>query len=92
MTNRLRDLGYTADVMSVHGFQSTASTILHEQGWSHNVVESQLAHLTGTATLRAYNRSIFLAERTKMMQSWAFFLDALRVGANVVSIGWRVHE
>lgn len=56
MTNRLRSLGYSADVMSAHGFRSSASTILHEQGWDHEVIEVQLAHLTGTATSRAYNR------------------------------------
>jgi integrase len=87
MTNRLRDLGYGADVMTAHGFRSTASTILHEQGWHHDVIETQLAHLTGTATSRAYNRSVYLAERTKMMQSWADQLDALRDGADVVPIG-----
>ncbi|MCD9542889.1 tyrosine-type recombinase/integrase [Photobacterium carnosum] len=77
LTNRLRDLGYPADVMSAHGFRSTASTILHEKGWNHEVIEVQLAHLTGTATSRAYNRSIYLAERTKLMQEWANYLDDL---------------
>lgn len=87
MTNRLRALGYSADVMSAHGFRASASTILHEQGWPHDAIEAQLAHLTGTATSRAYNRSIHLAERVKMMQSWADQLDALRDGAGVVPIG-----
>lgn len=77
LTNRLRDLGYPADVMSAHGFRSTASTILHEKGWNHDVIEVQLAHLTGSATSRAYNRSIYLAERTKLMQEWADYLDVL---------------
>jgi len=77
LTNRLRDLGYPADVMSAHGFRSTASTILHEKGWNHEVIEVQLAHLTGTATSRAYNRSLYLAERTKLMQEWANYLDEL---------------
>jgi len=77
LTNRLRDLGYPADVMSAHGFRSTASTILHEKGWNHDVIEAQLAHLTGTATSRAYNRSVFLSERTKLMQEWANYLDVL---------------
>lgn len=86
MTNRLRDLGYSADVMSAHGFRSTASTMLHEQGWPHDAIEAQLAHLTGTATSRAYNRSIHLAERKNMMQSWADQLDALRDGADIVPI------
>lgn len=92
LTNLLRKLGYKADAMSAHGFRATASTILHEQGWSPEVIEAQLAHLTGNATSRAYNRSIYLAERTKMMQSWADHLDALRDGAdNVVSIGAKAH-
>lgn len=77
LTNRLRDLGYPADVMSAHGFRSTASTILHEKGWNSEVIEVQLAHLTGTATSRAYNRSLYLAERTKLMQEWANYLDVL---------------
>ncbi len=77
LTNRLRELGYPADVMSAHGFRSTASTILHEKGWNHEVIEVQLAHLTGTATSRAYNRSLYLAERTKLMQEWADYLDEL---------------
>jgi len=78
MTNRLRDLGYSADVMSAHGFRSTASTILHEQGWHHDVIETQLAHLTGTVTSRAYNRSIHLSKRKKMMQEWADYLNKLK--------------
>jgi integrase len=75
MTNRLRDLGYSADVMSAHGFRSTASTILHEQGWSHDAIEVQLAHLTGSNTSRAYNRAIYLPERKKMMQQWSNYLE-----------------
>ena len=87
LINLLRKLGYAADVMSAHGFRATASTILHEQGWAPEVIEAQLAHLTGTATSRAYNRSIYLSERTKLMQNWADYLQALRDGADVVSIG-----
>lgn len=79
LVNRLRELGYAADVMSAHGFRSTASTILHEQGWNHEAIETQLAHLTGTATSRAYNRSIYLADRKNMMQKWADYLDELKV-------------
>jgi len=79
MTNRLRALGYSADVVSAHGFRSTASTLLHEQGWNHDVIETQLAHLIGTATSRAYNRSIYLSERKIMMQEWANYLDKLNI-------------
>ena len=92
MTNLLRNLGYAADVMSAHGLRATASTILHEQGWQPEVIEAQLAHLTGTATSRAYNRSIYLTERTRMMQSWADYLEAVRDGADVVSIGAKAQK
>ncbi|OIO68184.1 MAG: integrase [Zetaproteobacteria bacterium CG1_02_55_237] len=87
ITNALRVMGYGADVMCGHGFRSTASTLLHEQNWHHDVIETQLAHLTGSATSRAYNRSMHLAERTKMMQAWADYLDALRDGAEIIAIG-----
>jgi integrase len=78
LTNRLRSLGYSADVMCAHGFRSTASTILHEQGKDHVMIEVQLAHLTGTSTSRAYNRSLHLAGRKVMMQEWADYLDKLK--------------
>jgi integrase len=86
MTNLLRKLGYPADVMSAHGFRATASTILHEQGWQPEVIEAQLAHLTGTVTSSADNRSIYLAERKEMMQTWADYLEVLACGDDVVSI------
>ncbi len=35
---------------------------------------------------RAYNRTAHLAERRKMMQGWADYLDGLRTNANVVPI------
>jgi integrase len=78
MTNRLRTLGYPGDVMTTHGFRSTASTILHEKEWDHDVIEVQLAHLTGTATSRAYNRALHLSKRKKMMQAWADYLDEVK--------------
>ena len=87
MTNRLRAMGYSADDMTAHGFRSTASTLLHEQGWGHEAIEAQLAHLTGTETSRAYNRSIHLKERVNFMQAWADYLDVLRDGADVIPIG-----
>jgi len=86
MTNRLRVMGYGADDMTAHGFRSTASTLLHEQGWAHDAIEAQLAHLTGTATSRAYNRSMHLQERKKIMQSWADYLESLRDGATIINI------
>jgi integrase len=80
LTNRLRDLGYEAQVMSAHGFRATASTTLVEQlDWDPEVVDVQLSHLTGTATSRAYNRAIHLKKRIKMMQEWSDYLEQLKI-------------
>ena len=87
ITNSLRKMGYGADVMCGHGFRSTASTLLHEQNWQHEVIETQLAHLTGSMSSRAYNRSMYLSERIKMMTAWADYLDALKGNVNIIAIG-----
>lgn len=41
----LRALGYDKDIMSAHGFRTTASTLLNEQGWSPDAIERQLSHM-----------------------------------------------
>ncbi len=85
----LRRLGYGTDEMTGHGFRAMASTILNEQGWHPDLIELQLAHAERNKVRAAYNRAQRLAERRKMMQAWADYLDALRTGANVVPIGQR---
>ncbi len=64
-----------------------ASTLLNEQGYPPDVIERQLAHQERDAVRRAYNRAVRLEERRQMMQAWADYLDALKTGAKVVSIG-----
>jgi integrase len=73
----LKRMGYR-DRHTAHGFRSTASTILHEQGWAHDVIELQLAHKVGNAVAAAYNYATYIPERQKMMQHWADYLDNLR--------------
>ena len=82
----LRRLGFSGDEMVSHGFRSMASTRLNEQGWHPDLIELQLAHAERDEVRGAYNRAQRLAERRKMMQSWADYLDGLRMGANVVSL------
>ena len=86
ITAALRALGYDGQTMTAHGFRSSASTLLHEQGYPSDVIERQLAHKEGNAVKDAYNRAQHLRERIKMMQAWADYLDGLRNGADVVPI------
>lgn len=80
----LRRLGYGNDEMTGHGFRAMASTCLNEQGWHPDVIELQLAHAERNKVRAAYNRATRLADRRKMMQSWANYLDVLRAGAEVI--------
>lgn len=80
----LRTLGYDSDVMTPHGFRTTASTLLNEQGWSPDAIERQLSHMPKDQIRAAYNRAQYLEERRRMMQSWADYLDGLKSGAQVI--------
>lgn len=82
----LRRLGYAKDEMTAHGFRALASTRLNEQGWHPDLIELQLAHAERNKVRAAYNRASRLAERRKMMQAWADYLDGLRAGANVITL------
>ncbi len=84
----LRRLGFDSSTMTGHGFRAMARTILDEQmGFRPDYIEHQLAHAVRDPNGRAYNRTSYLAERRKMMSSWADHLDGLRADASkVVSI------
>jgi len=45
-------------------------------------IEHQLAHAVKDPNGRAYNRTTFLPERKKMMQTWADYLDNLKAEAS----------
>lgn len=74
-------LGYDA---TAHGFRSTASTILNETGFRHDVIERQLAHAERNKVRAAYHHSQYLKERTQMMQWWGDFIDSQRESRKVV--------
>ena len=63
-----------------HGFRSTASTILNENGFMPDVIERQLAHIEQNNVRAAYNHAQYLPERRKMMQWWADYLDEASTG------------
>ena len=74
----LRRLGYDRATMTAHGFRGMASTMLHEIGWSSDVVERQLSHAERNSVKAAYNHAEHLPERRRMMQAWADHLDKLK--------------
>ena len=75
----LRRMGYdTRKEMCAHGFRSTASTLLNEQGVAPDLIELQLAHKEKDKVRGAYNRAERIAERQKLMRDWSNHLDKLR--------------
>lgn len=82
----LSSLGYESDIMTPHGFRSIASTLLNELGFNPDAIERQLCHMPKDQVRAAYNRAKYLDERRKMMQSWADYLDTLKIGAQVIPI------
>jgi integrase len=81
----LRSMGYLDHVP--HGFRAAARTLIRESlHWDKEVIERQLSHGSDEALGGAYDRTKFLADRTKMMQEWADHLDKLRIGAEVIQL------
>lgn len=75
----LRRMGIEKDEMTGHGFRAMARTILDEVLHVRpDYIERQLAHAVRDPHGRAYNRTTHLAERRKMMQTWADYLDGLK--------------
>ena len=74
----LRRMGYDRSTLTAHGFRGMASTMLHEFGWSSDVIERQLSHAERNTVKAAYNHAEHLPERRRMMEAWAHHLDMLR--------------
>lgn len=72
--------------MTGHGFRGIASTILHEQGHRHDIIELQLAHQERDEVSAAYNFATYLPQRRKMMQNYADQLDRLRKGEKIIPL------
>lgn len=73
----LHALGYKGLIVT-HGFRHMASTALNEAGWAEDAIERQLAHKDKNRVRGIYNKAQYMAERRRMMQAWADYLDKLR--------------
>ena len=75
----LRSMGIRDEEMTPHGFRAMARTLLDEVlGERYELIEHQLAHMVRDPNGRAYNRTVHLVERRRMMERWAQYLDELR--------------
>lgn len=79
----LHRLGFK-NIQTFHGFRHTASTMLNEMGFIGDVIEKQLAHEETNKVRGAYNKAQYIEQRKEMMQSWAKFLDSLKLNENIL--------
>lgn len=83
MRQALKNLGWSGRY-SPHATRTTGSTRLNEMGYPADWIERQLAHDDTNGVRRTYNHADYLADRAKMMQQWADYLDALTAGGKVL--------
>ncbi|MCG9665821.1 integrase domain-containing protein [Vibrio mediterranei] len=69
----LKRMGYGGKLVS-HGFRSLASTVLNEQGFDRDVIETALAHVDKNQVRSAYNRAIYVDRRRDMMNWWSNYI------------------
>lgn len=74
----LRNLGYSKGQMTAHGFRGMASTLLHEAGCPHALIEIQLSHVHQNNVAASYNHAQYLPDRRVLMHYWSDTLDALQ--------------
>lgn len=72
-------MGYK-NLATAHGFRALFSTVANETGWRPDVIERQLAHKERNEVRAAYHRSTYMAERTKLLQWWADYLEGCKSG------------
>lgn len=75
----LKRIGYGGKLVA-HGLRSIASTAMNEAGHNPDVIEAALAHSEKDEVRRAYNRSIYLAQRQSLMRWWGNFVYSRNAG------------
>lgn len=75
--------GQEIPAFTIHDLRRTASTLLHEQGWSSDVVEKALNHTIG-GVRGVYNRAEYAEQRREMLQAWSDYIDRLAPSGNLV--------
>lgn len=92
MNYALYRMGYKSRA-TAHGFRTTASSILNEEGFNPDAIERQLSHVERNQVRGAYTQHAkYLKDRMTMMQWWADYIDQLECGSNMVPGKFGINE
>ena len=83
----LKRMGFAGKLVS-HGLRALASTVLNEQGFDYDIIESALAHVDRNSVRKAYNRAQYIERRRKMMCWWSEHISRAATG-NMSLTGFR---
>jgi len=76
----LKRMGFDKQLVA-HGLRSLASTILNEEGFDADVIESALAHTGKNEVRNAYNRANYLERRKPLMEWWSDYIAQAAMGS-----------
>ncbi len=76
LNKALEGINFPIAPFTIHDLRRTGSTLLHEQGFSSDVVEKALNHSIG-GIRGVYNRAEYAEQRKTMLQSWADYVSSL---------------
>lgn len=82
---RAKKEGLPLDDFTVHDLRRTASTLLHEAGFSSDWIEKSLAH-EQKGVRAVYNKAEYADQRRHMLQQWADMVDGWIAGQNIVPV------
>lgn len=83
LNKALNGVGVPIAPFTIHDLRRTGSTLLHEAGFSSDVIEKALNHTIG-GVRGVYNRAQYATQRKEMLQFWADYVDDLANERKVV--------
>lgn len=66
--------------LTAHGMRALASTVLNEQGFDYDLIESALAHTDKNHVRATYNRAQYVERRRAMMEWWSNYIESAATG------------
>jgi integrase len=77
----LQRLFYDPAEHTPHGFRASASTMLHEAGEDHEVIEAALGHRPRDQVAAAYNRAQYADRQRELHATWSSMIAGMKAGA-----------
>jgi integrase len=76
MNQAMGSINFDLLPFTIHDLRRTSSTLLHEKGFSSDVIEKALNH-TIAGVRGIYNRAEYSDQRRKMLQFWGDYIEGL---------------